>query len=333
MIVVHANHLAAAGHWVQIVAAVIDTVFYVDPRVQLIQLPSKSKIVTLLRALFTKFNADIVVADIIPVACLVAVRNRSKTVYFAQDYDESYYTSRGMRTFIYLLYYFGLNLLKIKTIAVAQHLADRFYRQFGSKSYVVENGVDSAVFFPRPDYKLLSVKGTRKAFLVLSRNDFRKGFDIAVKVIQELPVEIASAIEVWIVGDTCKDVGGIVCRHFGYVCEVRLSQLMSSADIFLYPSRHEGLPLMPLETMACGCPVVTTTAVPYAVHEVNAMVAPIENTLLLYDFTLTVLQDKMLRDRLINEGLELANRYTIDEATQKFEKTLFKLVTLERPSI
>jgi glycosyltransferase involved in cell wall biosynthesis len=40
----------------------------------------------------------------------------------------------------------------------------------------------------------------------------------------------------------------------------RLRRYLSAADVYAFPSRHEGFPVAPLEAMACGIPVVATAA-------------------------------------------------------------------------
>jgi glycosyltransferase involved in cell wall biosynthesis len=48
-------------------------------------------------------------------------------------------------------------------------------------------------------------------------------------------------------------------RSLGFVPDDQLPQLYRAADVFVYPSLHEGFGLPPIEAMACSCPVITST--------------------------------------------------------------------------
>ncbi len=52
-------------------------------------------------------------------------------------------------------------------------------------------------------------------------------------------------------------LGPQVSLH-GAVSQQSLAQLMRNSQIFILPSLHEGLPLVVLEALACGCAVITT---------------------------------------------------------------------------
>jgi glycosyltransferase involved in cell wall biosynthesis len=327
MIVAHATHLAEVGHQVTIKTNKIDTVFEINPLVKIESLPFFGKFGTLLSAATVCNDCDRIVADIIPLAFLLAVRNRTKVVYFAQDYDESYYSLPPLKLLVRFCYFLSLRLLRVPVIAVSNRLAELLKERFNADVIVVENGVDTDSFHPDPDPDLIDLKGDRRAILLLSRNDWRKGFDLARKVIESIGKTHQHLFEVWTVGESCTGIfPNTVHRDFGYVNEERLRELMSSADVFLYPSRHEGLPLMPLEAMACGCSIVTTIAVPYAVHEENALVSQIGDSDSLKGYLRVLLEDDYLHSRLVETGKIFASNYSLAAAKQKFEAVLAGMV-------
>jgi glycosyltransferase involved in cell wall biosynthesis len=321
MIAIYASHLAAAGHRVTIKSNLVDTVFALHEDVRLEPLRFSGKMGTLLSALLERVEADLVVADIIPLVCLLWFHNRRRTVYFAQDYDESYYANPLQKLFIRFLYLLGLALFRVRTIAVSKGLADLLRRRFGAEVSVVENGVDTEIFYHDPDSELLAQKQGRKALLLLSRSDQRKGFDIALQVVEQVRGRLSPSLEIWTVGETAQGLfPGLLHRDFGYVGEERLRRILSSADLFLYPSRHEGFPLMPLEALACRCPIVTTAAVPYAVHGDNALVSRIEDAASLALQVEQLAHDRA--DRLVAGGERLAATHTLKDAQVQFERVL-----------
>jgi glycosyltransferase involved in cell wall biosynthesis len=116
----------------------------------------------------------------------------------------------------------------------------------------------------------------------------------------------------------------VTCSHhyFGYVGESELRRILSSADVFLYPSRCEGFPVMVLEAFACGCPVVTTDAIPYAVDGENALVAQVEDVDGLVAKTLRILTDEALANKLTDKAGKFVLQYSLESAAKEFEKTL-----------
>jgi len=323
MVVAHAGYLAQHGWEVEIRASRVDTVFSLPEEVRVTVDEVRGKFGTLWHALTTLFDADRVVVDIIPLACLVALRNRSRLVYFAQDYDESYYHSVFARLFIRFLYFVGLTLLRVRTIAVAEHLSTLLSRRFRANVATVENGVDTDVFFPDPDSQLIKQKGAKKAVIAFSRSDSRKGFDISLNVLKRICRENPDEIFVWLVGEPCKPVG-MRCdyHHFGYVGEEQLRKVFSSANVFLYPSRHEGFPLMALESMACGCPLVTSEAVRVVEAGVEALVSSIGDVDALVSDLNKILSSEDLSEGLVAAGLDFAHRNTLKRAHENFARTL-----------
>lgn len=324
MIVTHASHLAAAGHEVTIKTALLDTVFTLDPRVRVERLHCGGKVRTLWNAAVLRHDAERVVADIIALIPLLLLRNRRRLVYFAQDYDESYYGSKAAKLFIRFLYWLSLSLCRVRCLAVSNSLADLLLRRFRARVVVAENGVDHRAFYYQPDPHLVSGKGERKAVLMLSRSDPRKGFDLAVRV-GNLLREQDAGLELWTIGEpTPGRFPGFIHRDFGYLKEDSLRKVLSSADCLLYPSRHEGFGLMVLEAFACCCPVVTSTAIPYAVHENNALVVPIDDVDGFAVQVLRLVRDQTLSASLVAEGARLAGKQTLARAVSVFAAELLQ---------
>ena len=325
MFLFHANKLAEKGHEVWLFVNEVNTVFDVGRNVQLRKITFPGKIGTIIYALTTKIASDVIVADIISMVVLLSVRNR-KILYFAQDLDFSYYTSKILICIIQILLWWALWLKRIPTIAVSSSLADELEHFSRGKIEVVPNGIDPVSFYPDPDDGLISIKEDRKAILVLSRDDHRKGFDIAQEVVGRLTKKETLPFEVWTVGKKAKGkFHGVIHRDFGYVEETELRRIMSSADVFLYPSRHEGFSLMILEAYACRCPVLTTRAVPIAKNNINAVVCEIEDVKSLTDNIIRLLSDEDICQRLADKGYVFAKETSLSSASNHFEDTLLTI--------
>lgn len=194
-------------------------------------------------------------------------------------------------------------------------------RRFSSNVTVINNGIDTNIFYSDKDKEYISLKGNSKVVLIFARSDFRKGFDLAVEVLKCFKDQIDKGkIAVWAVGENL--FLPFPVRNFGIVPPEILRKIISSADVFLYPSRHEGLPLFILEAMACGCPVVTTTASNVAKDGFNALVCPIEDVKCLREKLRMILSERNLVNVLINNARHTALRYSINTASVLFEERL-----------
>jgi glycosyltransferase involved in cell wall biosynthesis len=195
---------------------------------------------------------------------------------------------------------------------------------------VVRNGVDEDVFYPDPDSNLVKEKCGRLAVLVLSRRDRRKGFDLLSDIFKRTQRLTSVGFEIWSVGELCAgEFDGYDHHDFGYVSEEKLRRIMSSADVFLYPSRHEGFPLMVLEALSCNCAVVTTEAVSFVHDGKEALVSPVEDCDSLSQSMAKVISDESLRMLLSSRGLELAKRCSLKISSQNFCDSI-EAITLTR---
>ena len=108
----------------------------------------------------------------------------------------------------------------------------------------------------------------------------------------------------------------------GYVPEAELPLWYSAAEAFVYPSAYEGFGLPVLEALACGTPVITTTAGSLVEVAGNAAVlcAP-DDAPALADAIVRVMGDPLLRGQLAASGPLQADRFCWQEAGRRTAST------------
>jgi glycosyltransferase involved in cell wall biosynthesis len=113
----------------------------------------------------------------------------------------------------------------------------------------------------------------------------------------------------------------------GYVADEDLPALYNLAELFVFPSLYEGFGLPPLEALACGTPVVSSTAssLPEVMGEAGLMVEATDIEALTGAMT-RVLEDSLLREDMVAAGIEQAKRFTWERSAMKL-LGLYKTLT------
>lgn len=166
-----------------------------------------------------------------------------------------------IRLFYYLSHWLTIMLCD-QTIAVSEKTKQDivFLPFIENKIKVIHNGIDN--------FDLLPKKNSEKVVLFsIAELHNNKGLDVALRALSLLPKEIKEKITYSIAGDgeekenlenLVKELGIEEMVNFlGFKDNAK--QLLSSANIFLFPSRTENLPYAILEAGFAGLPIISTS--------------------------------------------------------------------------
>lgn len=107
-------------------------------------------------------------------------------------------------------------------------------------------------------------------------------------------------------------------KHLGYVEDGDLSALFCGATAFVFPSLKEGFGLPALESMACGCPVISSnlSAMPEVVGDADILIDPYDEKAL-QESMVRLSSDEKLREQLKAKGLKRASSFSWERCAQK----------------
>lgn len=107
-------------------------------------------------------------------------------------------------------------------------------------------------------------------------------------------------------------------KFVGYIEEDELPLWYAAARVFVFPSIYEGFGMPPLESMACGTPVVTSnsSSLPEVVGDAGLMVPP-HDTAALADAIVRLLEDAELHAELRERGLARARHFNWRSTAEK----------------
>ena len=149
-------------------------------------------------------------------------------------------------------------------VTPSEWLAKRveFIYPFLKNIHVIYNGVDVHIFKPTKNVTELKIKHNipLQKFIVLFvaelsvANPF-KGGDILIEIIQALTHR--TDILFLTIGGNTSNYSNVISLPY-ITDEQIISELYSLSDVMLYPTKADNLPLVVLESMACGTPVIAS---------------------------------------------------------------------------
>jgi len=191
-------------------------------------------------------------------------------------------------------------------ITVSQNSAEHIMQTFSiprERFRIVHNGIDTSIFHPNSETRRVQ----NKLLTVTSGNLAVKGLNYLLEAVATLRQQ--HPVELTVIGkgadnpDTRKLVSrlGIVdyVKFVGEVSTEDLAEHYRSATVVVVPSTYEGFGLPAAEAMACGSPVVATTAgaLPEVIGDAGLLVPP-RDVKTLVDAISALLKDEQRRRSL-----------------------------------
>jgi glycosyltransferase involved in cell wall biosynthesis len=203
---------------------------------------------------------------------------------------------------------------------------------------VIPNGIDPEVFRPiAKDEARRSLGLAEEAHYILvlanQLKERRKGAEYAHAIIQQL-LATSPPIRPIYVGHNSDELAGAAPNRaiaFPYTANrATIALYYAAADLFLFTSLAENLPLTILEAMACGTPVVAFACggVPEEIIEgQTGFIRPVGDVAGVVSAVLSICQDQALATRLGQAAREhLLNHFTLEKMAAGYERLLQKLV-------
>ena len=200
---------------------------------------------------------------------------RSFTVHSLADSEASAFESRGWQGFWRRMFFGSFDCV----VAVSPALFQGLSPHFPGRVALIPCGIRDDIFIRCPETRkaFRAEKGVRNGdvtFIFLGSVSRRKGFDLLAQAFADLALE-HSDWRLWVVGPHSltqnqnideSEVANITraltsvekrVTFWGRVDErAFLSRILSAGDVFVFPSRKEGMGIAPMEAMAVGLPVI-----------------------------------------------------------------------------
>lgn len=195
----------------------------------------------------------------------------------------------------------------------------------------IPNGLDTDEYRPLEKEQCRAALGiSRKTrvllFVAQSVADPRKGGGLLLKSLMTLPAKLKSDCLLVTIGDGGEKVTretGMKTLNLGYVSgDLIKSICYSAADIFLFPTKADNLPVVLQESMACGTPMISFNigGVPDLVrHGITGYLAEPGDVAGLRECILQLLENGRIREQMSRSCRAIAvEEYGIEMQTKRY---------------
>jgi glycosyltransferase involved in cell wall biosynthesis len=203
----------------------------------------------------------------------------------------------------------------------------------------IPNGIDTDAYQPLDPHQCRSLLGLPLnkhilLFVADSLKDTRKGGDLMLQILQNLPISLKTEmllITLGNQGEAFNKISELETINLGYVSNDRLKSIIySSADLFLFPTRSDNLPLVLQESMACGTPMISFKigGVPELVRpSITGYLAEPENVGEFCTGIAHLLKDQNLREHMSQQCRAIAlKEFSLELQVDRYAQIYHKLL-------
>lgn len=201
---------------------------------------------------------------------------RTVVVHSLAESETEIFKSRGWSGLCQMLYYRAVSAI----VGVSPALSDGLRRSFGSKVFLIPYGVRDRIFTRCSQSERDVIRSNNEVaegdtiFVFVGAVGLRKGFDVLARAFADL-AKSQPSWHLWVIGPRTRkesqnideaEVADVMkplmeverqVRYWGRVDERELlSSILSASDVFLFPSRREGMGIAPMEAMSVGVPAI-----------------------------------------------------------------------------
>ena len=200
-------------------------------------------------------------------------------------------------------------------------------------------GIDTEVYRPLDSQDCKSVLGIPKdkkvlMFAATNLTEARKGGSLLLKALQQLPNSLKAETILLTFGNGSEAIADTVemsALNLGYISNEYFKAIAySAADLFIFPTRADNLPLMLQESMACGTPMVSFKigGVPDLVRpDLTGYLAQPEDTEDFCNGIVQLLEDRDRRDRSSKNCRAIAlEEYSLELQARRYIKLYHQIL-------